>query len=358
MDAATAALKRSDLHGLEAALGSDPSLARKPQVVLTAAGLARRDVFKLLVAHGADLNVQWRGYRALHSLIQGEAPHRQVDVSAERRKCLEWLLAHGADPEQLGAWPPARAILVAAFTGIAPFVAAVRDAGARIDVFVSCALGDVAAVRRALAKDPGLGDRRDDGGLTTLQCAAGSRMGRADAAVQRRLLEIATLLLDSGADPNARTKSWSHQIDAAYLAVSSHNTGILEALLTHGADATEALSSAAWQEDPSLAEIALHHGGDPDKALSNKLPLLNDLVRWGQIRQALWLLGQGADPNRADDKGWTAVHQAASRGNERIFRALLEKGGDLRRKDKEGLTPLDVARAKGRINLREAWEKK
>lgn len=355
MDAATAALKKADLPDLRTALARDPALARKPQVILTAAGLARIDVFKLLVEHGADLNVQWRGYRALHSVIQGESPHQAVEVSADRQKCLEWLLAHGADPEQTGAWPPARAILVAAFTGIGPFVDALRENGARVDVFVSCALGDVRSVRRALEKDPDLGNRRDDGGLTTLQCAAGSRMGRSDADVRRRLVEIATLLLDAGADPNARTKSWSHAIDAAYLAVSSCNEGILEALLAHGADATEALSAAAWQEDPSLAELTLKHGAQIDRALSNGLPLLNDLVRWGQFRHALWLLSRGADPNRADAKGWTAVHQAASRGNESMFRALLENGGDLGRRDAEGLTALDVAREKGRINLRDAW---
>jgi len=358
MDAATAALKKADIRALAAALAHDPALARKPQVILTAAGLARVDVFKKLAAHGADFNAVWRGYRALHSVIQGESPHGQeIEAVAERRKCLEWLLAHGADPELTGAWPPARAILVAAFGGVASFVEALRTGGARIDVFVSCALGDVRAVRRALGKDPALGDRRDNGGLTTLQCAAGSRMGRSDAAVQARLVEIAVLLLDAGADPNARTKSWSHAIDAAYLAVSARNPGILEALLARGADATEALSAAAWQEDPSLAELTLGRGARIDEALSNGLPLLNDLVRWGQFRNALWLLGRGADPNRADAKGWTAVHQAASRGNERMWRALLDGGGDPRRKDEEGRTPLDVARAKGRIRLRDAWGK-
>jgi len=356
MDDATAALKRADLKALDAALARDPSLARKPQVILTASGLARIDVFEKLVARGADLNASWRGYRPLHSVIQGEAPHREVDDAAGRRECLAWLLDHGADPEQKGAWPPARAILVAAFGGIVPFVETLREHGARVGVFVSCALGDAAAVRRAVAKDPELGNRRDDGGLTTLQCAAGSRMGRSGAAVARRLAEIAALLLEAGADPGLRTKSWSHEIDAAYLAVSSGQTEILKLLLARGANATEALSAAAWKEAPEAAEIALRHGARVDEATSNGLPLLNDLVRWGQFKLAHRLLAQGADPNRADEKGWTSVHQAASRGNEGMFRALIDKGGDPRLRDKDGLTPLDVARGRGRINLRDAWK--
>jgi hypothetical protein len=29
----------------------------------------------------------------------------QREPTAKRLACLEWLLKHGADPEQLGAWP-------------------------------------------------------------------------------------------------------------------------------------------------------------------------------------------------------------------------------------------------------------
>ena len=70
------------------------------------------------------------------------------------------------------------------------------------------------------------------------------------------------------------------------------------------------------------------------------------LIRWGQVRPALWLLARGADPNVADPRGWTAVHQAASRGNERMFAAVLAAGGDAERRDRAGKTALDVATEK------------
>ena len=70
------------------------------------------------------------------------------------------------------------------------------------------------------------------------------------------------------------------------------------------------------------------------------------LVRWGQVRAALWLLRRGADPNLPDGRGWTAVHQAASRGNGRMLKALLDAGGDPLRQDRFGMTPNDVARSK------------
>jgi hypothetical protein len=63
----------------------------------------------------ADLNAVWNGYRALHSLLQEDAHEAARKPEAARLECLDWLLQHGADTEQLAAWPPARAIIVAAF---------------------------------------------------------------------------------------------------------------------------------------------------------------------------------------------------------------------------------------------------
>src|SRR5262249_36016077 len=113
--------------------------------------------------------------------------------------------------------------------------------------------------------------------------------------------------------------------------------------LDHGADATEALTPALWNGTEALADMALAHGALPDGAVADSQPLLNNLIRWGAFRQAVWLLKHGASPNIADERGWTAVHQAASRGNERMLQALLEAGGDITRRDKEGCAPRDRA---------------
>jgi ankyrin repeat protein len=97
-----------------------------------------------------------------------------------------------------------------------------------------------------------------------------------------------------------------------------------------------------WGGAYELAESALAHGAIADRATANGKPLLNDVIRWGQIPQTTWLLERGASPNIPDERGWTAVHQAASRGNLRMMRAVLDAGGDPQRRDKEGHTPRDV----------------
>jgi ankyrin repeat protein len=343
MNDAIRMLRYNEIPALQTALERDPSMASKPQLVVEAARWGRLEVLKLLVRGGADLNAAWRGYRPLHSFIQ-EKPHADPqDPTRARLKCLDWLLSHGADPEQLGAWPLARAVLVAAFAGVPAYVERLLAAGARLDVFVACALGDLAHVKRDLNKNPDFAKCRDVSGLTSLQCCAGSRLGADDARLQQRLAQIAVLLLDAGADLTVKTKSWNHEVDAVNFAVSSGNVEILELLLGRGADATAALASAVWQQDDSLAKICLRHGAKPNHAKDAERPLLNEMVRWGRLRWVLWLLEKGADPNLPDHRGWTAVHQAASRGNARMFKALVDAGGDLHRRNLAGETPIEMA---------------
>lgn len=325
-----------------------------PRDVVGAAQHARLDRLKTLVGDGADLNAAYRGYRALHALIQ-EKPHADAaGPSRPQVQVFRWLLAHGADPEQSGAWPPARAILVAAFMGLGEYVEILREHGAAVDGFVAAALADRAAVRRLLTTDPGLATSRDPHGLTALQCAAGSRMGRHDATARGRLLDIATALLDAGAEPNAPTRSWSHDIDAVYLSVQARHLEMFRLLLARGAEATAAVTPALWNaktEFAAFGAVALAHGADVNRAIASGRPLLNDLIRWGQFGPARWLLEHGADPNRADDAGWTALHQAASRGNVKMVEALLAAGADRGRANGDGHTPFEIARAKPLLNI-------
>jgi ankyrin repeat protein len=259
--------------------------------------------------------------------------------------CLEWMLAHGADPERTGGWPAARALIVAAFVGEPEYVKRLLEAGARVDGFTGAALGDTGLVEKTLRERPEFARERDAGALTALQCAAGSRLPGVD------IVRVATILLDAGADPNAVTRTWGSDVNAAYFACGAKNSGMFELLLERGADATGAVSHAVWGKHYELAERALAHGAQLDAATANGKPLLNDLIRWGQIPQTRWMLAHGASPNVADAEGWTAAHQAASRGNARLLQAVMDAGADVRRRDGEGLTPRELARARKREKM-------
>jgi ankyrin repeat protein len=348
---AVEAIRANEISVLKDTLAVWPALGRQPALAQAAAGGARLEALRLLQRHGVDWNAARRGYRPLHALIQSETG-RPREPSKDELACLDFLLEHGADPEQLGAFPAMRAVVVGAMTGVPAFVDRLIAHGAKVDGFVAAAVGDLDRVRTTLGADPGFARARDQGVLTALQCAVGSRLGLADEAVRGRLHAIARALLDAGADPNARTKSWSDEVDVAYFAVGVGDRASLELLLDRGADPTSALWSAVWR-DLGLAELLLARGGQPDHAHENGRPLLNELIRWGQVTPALWLLERGASPNLPDARGWTAVHQAASRGNARLLRAVLEAGGDRSRKDQDGGTPLDVARSMRRFEMAE-----
>lgn len=345
------ALRAGDLNDVKLLVRREPKAARSPRVIIEAGRLGWKEALELLLKNGADPNAVARGYRALHTLIQ-EAPHKGHDPApASRVRCLQWLLTKGADPEQLGGWPASRAIITAAFVGQPAYVEELKKAGAVVDGFVAAAFGDIRRVEKALAKDAAFAVARDPGGLTALHCCAGSRLGAKNKKVEDSLLAIAKLLLDHGADAKASVRSWSHDVDVVYFAVSSGQLELFELLLERGADATAALPATLWRDGFEFAELALRHGATLDLAVDNGKPLVNELIRWGQMKAVLWLLDHGASPNREDAQGWTAVHQAASRGNERMMKAVLEAGGDPTRRDVQGSTPLEIAVEKKRTKL-------
>ena len=344
----TDVLRAGDLAGVKSFVRANPKAARAPQAICEAARLGFTRGVEFLVRNGADLNASWRNYRPLHSLIQ-EKPHsegvREVDG---RVALLNWMLAKGADPEQLGGWPAARAIITAAMVGEPVYVEALRRGGAVVDTFVAAALGDVAKVEKALVKESGFASAIDPSGLTALHCAAGSRLGAKNKKTREGLVAVARLLLDRGANVDAGVKSWGHDVDAVYFAVASGQREVFALLLERGADPTRALTPAVWSKDIAMAEMALDRGAKLDRAVDEGKPLLNHLIRWGQFKQALWMLERGASPNVTDEQGWTAAHQAASRGNEKMLKAVLDAGGDASLRDKGGYTPLDIARARNR----------
>ena len=131
--------------------------------------------------------------------------------------------------------------------------------------------------------------------------------------------EIAKLLLGAGADPKARTKSWSEDIDAIYLATGSNNRAIFELLLDYGIDPTEALTHAAWKFNEEFSQIALDRGAVPDQAKAGNQPLLNNLIRWGQFKPALWLLKREG----SEVRGRIVSHEGLRREFPRLYAELI-----------------------------------
>lgn len=318
-----AVIRSRDLAALKAALAADPGpvtgrLAGEAARMGWLAGL------KLLAKQDVDLNTSYRNYRPLHALIQ-EKPHEGGSSTPERVKCLEWLLEHGADPQLQGAWPLASAIVIAAGVGESAYVRVLKAHGAGAgndNIFAAAALGDAARVQKMLARKPALATARENGVMTALMCCASSRLGNGQPRTAEALANVAEMLIEAGADVTATARSWSHDVEASYFAVSTGQREILRLLIDRGASPTAALTTAVWRSDFGTADYLIERGADVNAARDGGKPLINNLIRWGQFKPAKWLLSRGARPDLADDRGWTAIDQAISRGNASMIAAL------------------------------------
>jgi ankyrin repeat protein len=151
-------------------------------------------------------------------------------------------------------------------------------------------------------------------------------------------LGIVRLLLERGADPNARLTS--------PLGPRHHNPG--DRSLGEG---STALTRAAQALDLASMELLLAHGADPSLAQQNgrtaaMIAMGARAGDGGDLLAALRLcVERGSDVDAADDRGNTLLHLAAGRGAVDLVEFLLDQGASREARNAEGLTPLDVAMA-------------
>jgi ankyrin repeat protein len=145
-----------------------------------------------------------------------------------------------------------------------------------LDRFEAAALGDAQRMKDEIARDPAFARARSPGGGTPLHLAAFAGN-----------LDVARVLLDAGAEVNARAEN------------EFKNTPLQVTTLT------------------------------------------------GQVEVARLLLSRGADPKAKQEGGFTALHEAAISGNKKLLALLLDAGADPKAAADDGRTPIDVAKEKG-----------
>lgn len=349
---------------LEAGADANTTTAEGETTLMTAARTGRADAVRALLAHGADVNAveSWRGQTAL--MWAAAEGHAQV---------VRLLLGHGADV-QARSEKAFTALLFASREGQVDTVIALLEAGANLEetlqVFPRRTAGGVEV------------DVLVEPGLNALLLAAGNAH-----------YELAALLLERGADPNAAPRGWTalHQVSWVRKAgiAGSNNpapTGsgemrsgeFVRRLVEHGADVDARVVRrppagitglnmvggtpfllASRTADAEYMRLLVELGADPD--LSNEdgaTPLMvaaglgtsapgEDPGTEPDVQEAVRLaLELGGDINHVDDNGETAMHGAAYKHLPSVVRLLADHGADIEvwnQRNAKGWTPLNIA---------------
>ena len=193
---------------------------------------------------------------------------------------------------------------------------------------------EVDGVRRMLNEEPQ---------LVHAEFTAGR--GIAQAIHHFRSAAMGCLLIDHGADLNARTTV--HQVGESPVAMQLRfgTTAGVELLLTRGACPNDGLLKFMRVENmPQTIPLLLQHGWNIDEGAGAQTLLHHDTAH-GHTRKVELLLHFGADPNTRNSDGQTPLHLAVTkRSRPTQVRRLLEAGASINAKDTWGKTPLEYAR--------------
>ena len=224
---------------------------------------------------------------------------------------------------------------------------------ARHSLFTAVTCGDLAEVRRRLARDPKAATRT--GGRLNWTALAYVSYGRLDT---ENAIAIAQLLLDEGADPNFQfDDGWGSPFKILTGAIwlgeqhrPSHSQAeaLVDLLITAGADPFDLQAlyniacvsgDARWYDRlwrHSEAKGAAHKWSDPaagrpggNLEISTLDFLLGSAAGQNHLARAEWLLAHGANPDTIQSFRYLSVHALAQLSGFLEMRALLERYGAL-----------------------------
>jgi ankyrin repeat protein len=195
--------------------------------------------------------------------------------------------------------------------------------------------GDLAGIRSALAADPGLLDATNEAGQSAFLLA-----------MYYRQRDTADYLLSLGPKLDIFNSCVAGDTRRV-LAEIEANPSLLE---THSTDGWTPLHLAAFFGWPELATALMDAGANVNARSTNamKNTPLHAAAAGGQETAVGVLLKHGADVNAAQEGGWTALHSAAQSGDRAIVELLLAHGAQPNLRAANNQAPLDLALSNGR----------
>ncbi len=227
---------------------------------------------------------------------------------------------------------------------------------ARANFHTALVLGDVAAVESRLAENFGLatapgGPRKWE----PLHYVCHTMLCRENPARADGLVAIARRLLAHGASPNTRFPWVHHGVQRPVLWGAVCATRLLplaKLLLEAGANPNDGvtLPLAAGMSDLPALELLHAHGADANVAwATDGSAALYAILQWaGKPDGVRWLLEHGAKPDPVfAANGETPLHVVARKWDVALAEQLVSRGADVTRRRADGRTPYAVAELNG-----------
>ncbi len=169
------------------------------------------------------------------------------------------------------------------------------------------------------------------------------------------------ILLNSGADANARDALGNTPLIYATRDQAALSLELVEQLRRHGAAINTAgakrmtplMYAALYSDSPELVSMLLHAGADVTAADQDGWTALMHATRarHDSDKIAKILLAAGAQVNRTHRGGGTALMSACLHGNARCAQMLIQADAHVNGADESGWTPLLCATMSGNIKL-------
>ena len=233
------------------------------------------------------------------------------------------------------------------------------------DVHTAAILGDDAAVRRFVERDPGNATAKaGPRGWDALTYLCFSKYLRLDPARSEGFLRSAEILLDAGASANTGFHERNHQPNPEWESVLygaagvAHHPGLTRLLLERGADPND--GEVAYHSPESLDNRAMRVLVESGKLTPASLVTM--LVRkldWHDDDAVAWLLDHGADANLVTPWGGRPLHHALGRGSRlAYFELLLDHRADPALADSKGATAFAIAARMARADVLELFARR
>lgn len=228
------------------------------------------------------------------------------------------------------------------------------------DIHTAAIVGDDAAVRRFIERDPAsVTAKSDPYGGDALNYLCLSKYLRLEKTRSGAFLRAAAALLDAGANPN--TGFWSNgEFETALYGAAgvAHHPDLTQLLLERGADPNdeEVVYHSPETGDNAVIERLVETGKITAENLALMLLRKHD---WHDYDGVKYLLEHGADPNqRSQGRFPTAIHHAIARDNDlQIIELLLDHGADPARAG-DGRSAVALAARRGRGDVLAALAKR